>query len=335
LFINTKVKKTVLNSIILLLILFAGLRYNTGFDYINYKDIYYDFLENKEYWSIEPFFIGLFFLTDFLHLGFTGLIFIVALVSILIKSIFLSKYSHYPLISILLYFSRIFLISDFGQLRQGLAFGIILWSSLFIVKKDFTSFLFLIFLTSTIHLSSIVFLPVFFLANREYKIYSYYILLVLFSPMLFIDIKEIFTSILGLPPFILNKLLFYLEAEADQTIGLNLSSIFRFILIVLSLRFKDIFFKTDYENVVFKIYFFGMIYFLIFQSFPQLGGRGSFYFQQFEFLLIPLIFHKIRNYYLKILSFFLLFIYTFWGVLSTINSQKNIFVPYQTIFSFF
>jgi hypothetical protein len=66
-----------------------------------------------------------------------------------------------------------------------------------------------------------------------------------------------------------------------------------------------------------------------------LGGRGSFYFQQFEFLLIPLIFHKIRNYYLKILSFFLLFIYTFWGVLSTINSQKNIFVPYQTIFSFF
>ena len=313
------------------LIFFAGFRFETGFDYFNYQILYHDYIYYMESWSIEPSIKALIIFTNSLFFGFYGFVFIVALLSLLIKYLFISKYSYLPLVSIFLYYSRIFIIFDFGQIRQGLAFGIVLWASTYIAQKKLKHFSVLILIASTVHVSSLVFFPIYFLAKNDYKRLTYFLLILLSSLMLFVDLKELIVKISILPQFIENKMFFYAEVEADQQIGLNFSSIFRLLLICISLLYKDYLFKTPFEKIIFNIYFFGIIFFLIFQSIPQLGGRGSMYFQQFEVLLIPILLYKFKNIYFKTISYIILIFYCLWGLYSTINSQTSNFFPYKNV----
>ncbi len=333
LFLHNKIdKKIAFYFICFWFILFAGFRYEIGFDYDNYRLLYNDYISYKENFTIEPLIKFLFLFTYYYFFDFYGFIFLIALSSVIIKFKFLDKYSQLPLLSILLYFSRIFLIFDFGQIRQGLALGIVLWASIYIIERKLKHFIFFMFISATIHVSSLVFFPMYFIAKNIFNNKTYLFLLLLSSSMLFFDLKQIIINISFLPKFIETKLLFYTELEAGDQIGFNFSSLFRISIIFIILFFKKNILKSKFDILFFNIYFFGIIFFFIFQSLPQLGGRGSMYFQQFELLLIPIIIVNIKSLYLKFLSFFLLFLYSFWGIYSTINFQDELFQSYKTIF---
>ena len=332
-FLDNKIdKKIIFYLLSLCFFLFAGLRFETGFDYDNYRVLYNDYIFYRENWTLEPFIKVLFLFTDYYFFNFYGFIFIIAFLSLIIKFRFFEKYSYLPLLSILLYYSRIFLIFDFGQIRQGMALGIVLWASTYINHRKFKYFIFLLCIATLFHVSSLVFFPMFFITNKLYSNKIYLFLLLLSTTMLFVDVKEIIINMSFLPNFIESKLFFYTEVEAGDQIGINFSSLFRLSLISIILYHKKNFLNNSYEIIVFNIYYFGILFFFFFQSLPQLGGRGSMYFQQFELILIPIIFFKLKNLYLKYLFLFIIFLYCFWGIYSTINFQKELFNPYKIIF---
>lgn len=319
----------------LLLLFFAGLRYKVGFDYDNYNTMTKYVAMNLQIF-VEPLFWLIIKVTQFVSEEYTFFIFLIALFSVSLKFKFLYNYSFFPLVSILLYFSRIYLNADFGQLRQGLALGIILFTYPTLINKNLMHFSLLVVGAALIHASAILFFPVYFIANRSF---SRKFIIILISIAMFIatiDLKAVLVQTFQaiLPSGLAGKLLFY--STTEEELGITLSVILRLLMILFSITY---FWKEIKGNqnikIIFNIYFYGYIFYLLFNSLPQLGGRGSIYFQQFELLLFPFLLYFIKDRTIKLLFYAFLIFYCYWGIRTTLNSVSSKssyhFEPYESI----
>lgn len=322
-----------------IMILFAGLRIHVGYDYDNYAEMF-KLVKLDEEIFVEPIFLYLIKFIQFFELNYFFFIFIIAFISILIKFKFLIKYSVFPILSVLIYYARIYLNADFGQIRQGLALGIVLFSYPYIVSQKFYKYTTLIVLASLIHAAAILFFPVYFFANKKFSkkiIIGSISLSILIS---FIDLKNVLfeTFNMILPGGLAFKLFYY--STTEESLGITFSVILRLLIILYAIIF---YWKVLDENqdmrVVFNIYYFGYLFYLVFNSFPQLGGRGSVYFQQFELLLLPFLFVYGKNKLINLFFLFFLIFYSFWGVETILNSVSYktpyYFEPYESIFNLF
>ncbi len=328
---NRVVLSVILIFLAILLILFAGLRVNVGFDYDNYERLFSGTISGMEFF-VEPLIMALIYIFDYLNIGYTGFLFFMAFLSITIKFKFINTYSVIPLLSILLYFSRIFVISDFGQIRQGLALGLILFTYKPIIEREFKKFLLIVFCSSLIHAAAIIFLPIYFIAKKKIRPRSMFLIILVAFALATINLEalviKLFSSIL--PGGLVSKLLFY--SENETFIGLTFSMFLRGAIVLLCMTVYWNKIKNNNEwLVVFNIYYWGYIFYLIFNSLPQLGGRGSLYFQQFEILLFPLLINITVNKIHRIIFVLFFIFYSVWGLKSTLDSQ-DIFMPYQYLF---
>lgn len=318
----------------LALLLFAGFRYYTGFDYLNYLNIYRSQFSRWVVWTIEPVPRLLMNFSAWTGIGYAGFLFIMAFFSVGLKSAFLARWSVLPVLSLLLYFSRTFLLADFGQIRQGLALAVVLFAWPLILKGELKKFIFLILAATLIHISAIFFLLVYWFARRRFSVPQMLLMVALAIPFAFIDFKTIFLDALApvLPPFVSTKLAYYTATESDTRLGLTFSMILRVgILLICVLLQRDDFFENDEKRSVLNIYLFGVLFYIAFNSFPQIGNRGSFYFQQFELLLIPLILVHFKDHINRAIFFLFIVVYCYWGVNTVISLQPDTFVPYQSL----
>jgi hypothetical protein len=311
--------------------IFAGFRKDVGFDYENYQFYYYKIIEGYDKIS-EPVFRLLIILCEETKIGYLGMFFVMAFLAITIKAKFFLKFSIFPILSFLLYYCRIFLMLDFGQIRQGLALGIILFTYPYILKKDIKRFTVLVLLASLFHYGSILFFPIYFFAHKILKKKTILLLLLISTTIAFIDLKPFIVMLLSsfFVETVAQKVVFY--GATEDVIGLTFSIYLRISILLLCIFLIWNFIKSDERiAVVFNIYLIGVLFYLIFNSFPQIGGRGSLYFQQFEVLLFPFIILGIKKYRILQLLLLLFFIfYCYWGVNGTIESQ-DVFIPYQNI----
>ena len=315
------------------LIIFTGLRDDVGFDNESYRQTYRDLILYNDAWNIEPFVQGLIYFSNFIFIGYNGFLFLIALLSITIKSRTYFKYTPYPFLALLLYYSRTFMGGDFGQIRQGLAMAFVFIAFKFIIENNLKKFLIVMFFASITHVSSVIFIPFYFFSKVRIKTKYLLLLLVISIPLSLLNFKEIFSGYLSvLPTFVATKVDIYAQVEASESIGLTFSVFFRLFIILLLISFKkDYFYKNKTTLTLFNIYYFGVIFYLVFNSFPQLGNRGSLYFQQFEILLIPILIYSFKNKIVRMLLFLFLFFYAFWGINSTIDSQPESFIPYKNL----
>lgn len=334
-FLPRKVNNFLLFICFISLLLFAGLRLNVGFDYDNYKIVFTDISYNAEYF-IEPVFLLFTRIFQTITFDYNAYLFVIALISLSLKFRFLYKYSVLPLVAVLLYYSRIYLGSDFGQIRQGIALGVILLTFPYLVKKKFYKFCILVILATLIHVSAILFFPIYFIVHKVYSKKIIFVSIIVGLVASLIDMKPIllesFSSIL--PAGLAFKLFIY--ATTEENIGLTFSVFFRLFIIIYT-----VFFFWDkienYQNfkIAFNIYYIGFLFYLVFNSLPQLGGRGSIYFQQFELILLPFLIYYNKNKIMKFGIFMFLLFYSFWGVRTILDSATietpYFFEPYENV----
>lgn len=335
-FVTTYFKKRITNNILLfiisvILILFAGTRFEVGYDYFNYEYIYNNIKLGINSF-IEPFFILVNKISHYIGIEYTGLVFAMAFASISLKTKFISNFSVIPLLSLLLYYSRIFLIYDFGQIRQGLALGIVLFSLPYILNKDIKRFLFIILLASLFHFSAAFFTPIYFINNIKLKRSGILYILLLSCVIAFMDLKPLIINLgsFFLPGGVIEKLLFY--SVTEDKLGLTFGILLRVGIIIICIT---LFWKKIKENnllkTIFNIYLWGTFFYLCLNSFPQIGNRGSMYFQQFEIVLFPhLILYLSKNRLLQFLFLLFIIFYCYWGFYTALNSL-DVFIPYNSI----
>lgn len=271
----------------IILVLLAGLRYHTGYDYLSYQNIYESINNFNDIFklNIEIGFLfinwGLKFIID----NFQVFIFVVAFFSVILKSKFLKKYSEYAVIPLLYYFSFYFLVRDMGQMRQALSVGILIWSIPYIYKRDFWKFLSIVLLASSIHFTSIIFLICYFFNKIKLNIPKIIILILLSLLFSIIDLKIIleylFENIFNFLPYS-HKIPNYINNKPDEVarIGFSLKVIWRLFILTISLLFYNRLIKFKYFETYFKIYFIGSVIFFSFNSVSIFAGRltDSFFF---------------------------------------------------------
>ncbi len=159
--------------ICIVLIILAGGRLNTGFDYDGYEQ-YFVMIKDGSLQIINSIVEPLYVILNIIMPSYRALLFFMSTACVLTKYIAFKKLDVRLLVFVfLIYFATFFLTYDMGVIRQGLSMGIGLLSIPLIEKKD-KRFFIVIVLATLIHISAITFVPLYFLRDKEFSRVTYY-----------------------------------------------------------------------------------------------------------------------------------------------------------------
>ena len=322
---------------VVVLICFAGLR-TVGVDMLNYAEIYKT-LQSPNSWNkwtvitIEPGFKAIFY--SLRSTSFQVALFVVATLAVLLKATFLKKYSPYPILSLVVYFTAIFIIKEMGQIRHGLAMGIVLWSFAALFEGNKRRFLVLSAIAIFFHWSAFCILPLYFLADKKIPTYLYGVSLGAVFVMIFFNLTALIAGIIDLVPIpgIEGRAGMYLKDNGQFTekIGINSTFILLMIVMIVLLIFrKKLTEKYSYFDIILSIYFMGIFYFGFFNSISEFAQRLTIYFRMIDILVLPMIVSIFR--FEKLLIGVLLCINSFWTLKKYEHSGiGKYFFPYESI----
>lgn len=197
---------------IILLIGFLGLRGFIGWDWWAYYPSYNNLLNGFNYEIGYEIWSNIFYKIGLSYHHFT---FINTVADILILAYVLKKYSKYPIFSMFLFLAVQGLSFEVDLLRNAKAVLLFIISIQFIKERKIIPFLILNILGMTFHMSSIIYLPMYFILNRNYsrKIILPLIILgniyYLLDTKIFIHILEYMSSVL--PAAVGGKITSYLS----------------------------------------------------------------------------------------------------------------------------
>jgi hypothetical protein len=140
-----------------------ALRYDSV-DYFSYMNIYSritGFATIRDYYYstggfVEPGFALLIIIENRIFGNFYIFIIIFSLINCLIKYYIIKEMSPFLILSILLYFSDVYFWTDIGQIRNGMASALVLYSVFYAYKRKPFSFIFVILAATSIHYFAII-----------------------------------------------------------------------------------------------------------------------------------------------------------------------------------
>lgn len=166
-------KNKVLNILAIIMVLFIGLRGDSGADspvYIDFFNYNTDTIWNWK--GVEKGYAeyGFYYLSVILKSIWNNIDFYFTSISaltifFLIRS--LKEFSIYPILGFCVYYSRFLIIRDMNQIRQALAMVIIIYAFKLLISHRKKAFTYVILSMTFIHYSSIIVLPFIWLYNRR------------------------------------------------------------------------------------------------------------------------------------------------------------------------
>lgn len=315
------------------LLLFAGLRYEIGYDYNSYRAIFRTVtLFNLTKMDVELGYNALNLFLKTIGFGFQAVLFIVAAVSLFFKYEAIKKYSIYPFVSLAIYFSSNFIIQDFGQIRQGLAIAMALYSIGAIKDRKLIKFLALMTVAVSFHYSAVLFLPFYWLGNIKLSYKKMGIILaasVIFYIAIVLGVFEyVFTHILK-SEYILYKL----KAYSGEPIGFfTFTFIFRVLVFAAFVALEEkIRPKCKYYDILRNGYFLSIIMYIVFNTNEGLATRGALYYKMFEVLLVPYIVYGVKDKLLVFNAIMIFYLYSIKDVIGAVFGRADQFTPYNNI----
>ena len=322
-----KVSAQVYYAGVFVIVLFAGLR-SSGFDWDSYLDIYKstltDFVQIRtEY--VEP----LFLLLCKISPTYRILIFLTAAMSISFTLFGLYKFSKdsMPLLSLVIFTTTFMLTTYMGQIRQGCAMGFVIWAAYYHYYGKNKKAALLIAIAALFHLSALLTSALLLVPRKQYQLKRY--IPIIASGIVF---SSLFATVLA--PImeysqwvVVQKLLFYSETETGR-LGFTSTILIRIITFFIALKLA----RKEDETIhyVLNLYCFGIVFYLLFGFQPQLGGRGSLYFNIFECVLVPFIIHRLRDKWYYQPAFFAVICLSIYRVYAFFQVPHNYssYIPY-------
>lgn len=322
-------KLKVLHIVIVLVFLFvAGLRYETGVDWLAYENYFDEVVPLNEAFNFNTFsnaFLtldgGYYLLNSIVKMlggNIQIVFFIVSLTTIFLLIKNLKYYSNHVLTGLLIYYPFFFFIFDMSGIRQGLAIQIVLFSVKYITQKRFSKFLFFIILATGIHWTALILLPLYIFANKRISV-GYTVFLFLISIVVFTFKIKWMGAILGdlvgqLNAFTMlsNKLTVYTTNDVfSQERVWDMYSVYNFLRITLIIFvlhvFKDRISKSLPSFTIFyNFILLELICIFCFFEFFEISERLRFYFTIAEVILLSNIIFLLRNHILRIFALIIL-----------------------------
>lgn len=317
--------------IFIILVLFAGIRYKVGVDYISYNNLYN--LDQGLYDMKEKGFIHINEILNKNRIPFYFLTILFSFFSVLFTFSFIKHESKYIFLSILIYYCfGNFYFSTFNAIRQGLSIPIFLNMLLFVRDKNLIYyFLVMLFTSFFVHYSILLLAPLYFILTIRFNILI----------KLSIIIVSIFSSSIIIALISISSYSSYLLFEnfaSPIPITYYIIFILSIILFIHYLRQNKLsIMDIIYENINF-IFILLFIQMIIFNNSPliMILNRIIGYFTLTYVVLIPnYIHHFIKDSNRKILYILCVIIFSSFCILSLyLNGYKNLMVPYRSIYEY-
>jgi len=221
-------------------------------------------------------------------------------------------------LSILLFYSSLFFIQHMNQIRCGLSVSVFLLSIKYINEKNALKYFSLFAVSVFFHYSSIIIFPLYFINTKTYKPLIY-IIAIVFTYIIVYNVNIInLISNLNIP-YISNKIEIYTQLQRINKIKpvniFNTVQLLR-IAIFIFLSSKYIIYRNNNRNnneiLLLKIYFWGIITFVIFSNTPVFAFRISQVYLIVEIIILTHLLYYIKpHYFSKILLILIAIVYFF------------------------
>lgn len=326
--VSSKICKVLYILIGFTFVFVAGLRYETGVDWLAYQYYFDEIIPLNEAFYFNTFSnsflkldVGYSLLNSIVKMlgGNIQLVFfIMSLISTILLIKNLKYYSNHVLTGLFIYFPFFFFVFDMSGIRQGLAIQIVLFSVKYISAKNFRKFLLCILLATSIHWTAMILLPLYFFVNKrisvKYTISIFFISIIIFT----LKIKWLGT-ILGdlvgpLNAFatLSNKLTVYTTNDVfSLERGWDLFSVYNFvrialIIFVLHILKNKLSKSIPSFNILYNFILLELICIFCFFEFFEISERLRFYFAIAEVILLSNILFVLRNHIVRIFGLILL-----------------------------
>lgn len=313
------------------LFVISAIRYGLGTDYLyTYKPMFQLIATGHKLPNIvEP---GYYFLNRFVLLftsDYAGIFIVTAFLFcfFMYKAIFEQSVS--PVYSIILLLLTTFYFFSLNGVRQGIVIAMFFYSSKFIKRREFLKFLVVILLASTIHLSALIFLPIYFLCRIRIRPLVGIVILLAEAGLSTLIRLAIFNVAAK------TKYAYYLQTDYVAS-KFDYSS---FLIAIFILLFLYLFYSKAKENTDYIFFVncqFMACFFLILTYQIDIMKRFSASYQFIDVLYLPMITSsayikdKRMRYAINILIIVLFGAYMF---ISTQVMGFGEVLPYRTIFS--
>lgn len=304
LYLNERNRRVILFTSSMFLSVIAGLRYYSANDYQSYTWLFSitpSLLSDTSKFNEVPAEVGFVFINSlFKSIGVESyfFFFILAFISIGIKSFVQSKLSKLSVVSLFIYFSLVFYNSEFIQIRWALALAFSYIAIYYWLKNSAFFSIVSLCIACTIHITSLVFFPIFILAVLAIR-YNFvnlvaYFSLLSFSLSFFFDL----TSVLKTIPFLNESSYFFIKLKSylinvEESISwhVNLRYFLTFIIVffIFRLKCKNPLMEGErsweINKVLFALFFCSVTFSFMFLSFPIFANR-LFIFSDFIFSIL-------------------------------------------------
>lgn len=330
--------------IFILLALVSGFRYEVGTDFHGYLR-YFDLVANGYSSPAEIGFDLLAYIVS--ALGFNGQMLFLVISSF--TMLFFYKGAQYYFLKGIVYkplFYIIFLIfayfHSFNAVRQILAAAIIFYASKYIIEKNYAMFTFWVLLAMSFHLSSVFFLILYFIVNKNYSRKTLYttLLLALLLAMnnvisnIMFQITYNFTFI-DIGGYVSNYLT---SSYNEQNIDLGIVFAINTLLLLVLIFFKSKYIKFKWQNVILNFYCLYITTILLATD-AFVVARFQYYLSSYMAVAISsviIMFDDDSKKIVKLISTFLyIFLYLYIIYTGYVNPENTDLIPYQYNFNIF
>lgn len=226
-----------------------------------------------------------------IHLDVFFLFFVYALISLSIKLYIITKYSNFPFLSLLFYFSYFYLLQDCTQIRVSVAIAFLFLSIKYFIDEKPIFGNFMIIISFLFHYSALLLFIINFILSPAIN-RNLYIFIFLFAISFYVAGFGISSIILNMSNnidsfSIFNKLIFYANKaiESESTISLiNMKTILLFTIVSFTLIFEKKLKLNHFEILSFKLVYISLIAYIMFADLPTIAIRIS------ELFMVPMIF---------------------------------------------
>uniref|UniRef100_UPI004048EA31 EpsG family protein n=1 Tax=Aliarcobacter sp. TaxID=2321116 RepID=UPI004048EA31 len=337
---NLKYIKLVLVFLVFIILsLFAGLRNeHVGADYFNYIKMFeyapsldniFDF-QSFLLVSTEPFYYALNVFTKTLFDSYYSIFLLTALLAVGINSYNYNKYSPFVILSLLIYFSHLFLYKEMIQIRAGLASAILLFSIQYLYNKEKIKYFGVVLVASLFHSGALIFLPFYFFYKFNISNQTYYKLLAFSIVMyLLVDSKNLLLMFndLGILPYAVYNYLIW--DKYNYSLGLfNPVTIKQFLVVLFLLKYRNLLSeKVNYFDAMLYLYIISTAWLIFFADFAIIAARVATFLSIVDVILLPsliYVFKQKRLIYFAIWLYALMMLYLNIEVKEVLNTYEMV-----------
>lgn len=295
-FVDTKRRVVVLYWITSLMILFVGLRGESGIDsrtYIQFFNENTDTIWNwngleKQYAEYGFYYLSVLIKSICNNVDFYFLTIACLTLPFLVKT--LRSYSLLPVFGFCIYFIRFLPYRDMNQIRQGLAILIVVYALKYLINGDNRKYILLTFLAATFHYSIIAVLPFVFLYKKVIS-YKKVFWILIFSGVAGLVIGVILKKVL----ISTGMQLFLAYIDTDNLGIANPMIYYQCTWCLFFFYFEQRLANVQKGYYVFRnAYLYSTIILLLTCNLGVIGGRLSTIFATCEVVIIPALIYSIR-----------------------------------------